>query len=184
MVSSKGGREVGARYPLSHKLYRLGWVLSWFLFARWTPRSWSRWRASLLRVFGADVDPSATVYGSCRIWDPRNLSMGPHSTLGPRVDCYSMDRVSIGAHAIVSQSATLCAGSHDIRSTALPLVTRPIVIGAQAWICAEAFLGPGVKVGDGAVLGARGVAFHDLESWTVYRGNPACRIKRRVLAEE
>jgi len=61
------------------------------------------------------------------------------------------------------------------------LITRPIVLGEKAWIAAEAFVGPGVTVGEGAVLGARGVAMRDLEPWTVYRGNPAQPVKMRKL---
>ena len=61
------------------------------------------------------------------------------------------------------------------------LTASPITIGAGAWIAAEAFVGPGVEVGEGAVLGARGVAFRSLEAWTVYGGNPAKAIKPRVL---
>jgi putative colanic acid biosynthesis acetyltransferase WcaF len=92
-----------------------------------------------------------------------------------------MAPIRIGAGAIVSQGAHLCAGSHDITSPVFQLTTRPISIGAKAWIAADAFVGPGVDVGEGAVLGARGVAFRSLEPWGVYAGNPAQRIKQRVM---
>ena len=58
-------------------------------------------------------------------------------------------------------------------------MTRPITIGEQAWVAAEAFVGPGVNVGCGAVLGARGVAVRNLEGWTVYAGNPARPVGKR-----
>jgi putative colanic acid biosynthesis acetyltransferase WcaF len=57
------------------------------------------------------------------------------------------------------------------------------VIEPQAWVAAEAFVGPGVTVGEGAVLGARGVAFKALEPWTVYAGNPAQPLKKRIIRE-
>jgi putative colanic acid biosynthesis acetyltransferase WcaF len=53
------------------------------------------------------------------------------------------------------------------------------VLGARSWVAAGAFVGPGVTLGEGAVLGARGVAFGDLEPWTVYIGNPAREIRKR-----
>jgi putative colanic acid biosynthesis acetyltransferase WcaF len=79
----------------------------------------------------------------------------------------------------VSQGAHLCTGSHDIVDPNFPLVTKPIIIEAYAWIAAEAFVGPGVTVGEGAVLGARGVTFRDLSPWTVYVGNPAKPVHQR-----
>ena len=87
--------------------------------------------------------------------------------------------VTIGERAIVSQGAHLCTGTHDISDPSFQLVVRPITIGAGAWIAAEAFVAPGVTCGAGAVLGARGVAFADLEPDFVYRGNPATKIKPR-----
>ena len=109
--------------------------------------------------------------------------MGEFSFLGPNVNCYSMDRITIGDYALVSQGAHLCAGSHDISDPSFQLISKPIVINSQAWVAAEAFVGPGVTVGKGAVLGARGVAFRSLDPWTVYAGNPAKPLKKRVLRE-
>lgn len=77
------------------------------------------------------------------------------------------------------QLVHLCTGSHDIQDSAFPLVARPIEIKANAWVAAEAFVGPGVEVGEGAVLGARGVAAKSLLPWTVYVGNPARPVGQR-----
>jgi putative colanic acid biosynthesis acetyltransferase WcaF len=52
-------------------------------------------------------------------------------------------------------------------------------IGAYSWIWARACVGPGVNVGEGAVLGLASVASRDLEAWAVYAGSPAVRIKER-----
>jgi putative colanic acid biosynthesis acetyltransferase WcaF len=130
-------------------------------------------------MFGARIDDGAHIYPSARIWDPRNLEMGPHSCLGPRVDCYTMAPIVVGAHAVVSQDACLCAGTHDIDDPDFQLLIRPISIGAHAWIAAGAFVGPGVTVGEGAVLGARAVAFTHLRDWSVYIGNPAIFLRAR-----
>nr|WP_281414114.1 hypothetical protein [Rhodoblastus sphagnicola] len=91
-----------------------------------------------------------------------------------------MAPITIGARAIISQCAFLCAGTHDIRDPSFPLIARPITIGDDVWIAAEAFVGPGVAVGCGCVLSARACAFSDTQSWTVYRGNPATPIGPRV----
>lgn len=169
----------GPSFSLRHRALRLSWSLAWMLLGRWTPVSLHAWRGFLLRCFGADIHPSARVYPSARIWYPPNLSMGAQACLGPQVNCYCMDRIELAASAMVSQGTTLCAGSHDVDDPYFQLVTRPIVIGRHAWIAAEAFVGPGVAVGDGAVLGARGVTVRDLAPHTIYAGNPARALRIR-----
>jgi putative colanic acid biosynthesis acetyltransferase WcaF len=171
--------EGGPSFPLRHRLFRAGWTLAWTLLARWTPPPFHRWRRFVLRAFGARVAPTARVYASARIWYPPNLAMGPHSSLGPGSVCYAMDRVEIGAFATISQGAQLCGGTHAVDCRHFQLVTRPIAIGDHARIAADAVVGPGVTVGEGAVLGARGVAFRDLAPWTIYAGNPARRLRTR-----
>jgi putative colanic acid biosynthesis acetyltransferase WcaF len=166
-------------FPLRHRLHRAAWQLAWLLLARWTPPPLHRWRIFLANCFGARIDPSAALYGSVRIWYPPNLSVGSRAALDRGVNCYSMGPIAIGERAVVSQGAFLCTGTHDIHGPDFQVEARPITIGARAWVCAEAFVGPGVSVGEGAVLAARGAAFRDLDPWTVYRGNPAVPEGRR-----
>lgn len=173
----------GATFTLRHRLIRLLWGLVWGLFAAWTPPPMRRWRRLLLVAFGADLHPTANVYGSVKVWYPPNLKMGPYSTMGPGVICYSMDRIEIGSYAVISQRAHLCCGTHDINNPDFQLYSRPIKIEPHAWICAEAFVGPGVIIGEGAVLSARGATFSDLDNWSVWRGNPAVRVKDRPRFE-
>lgn len=173
--------EGGATYPISHRLFRAVWGATWWLLASWTPPPMRGWRRFLLRLFGARIAPSAGVYGTAHIWYPPNLEVGPHAFIGPGAKIYCMANIHIGSYALVSQGAHLCSGTHDISDPNFQLITRPIVLGEKAWIAAEAFVGPGVTVGEGAVLGARGVAMRDLEPWTVYRGNPAQPVKMRKL---
>ncbi|MGJ3647037.1 putative colanic acid biosynthesis acetyltransferase [Sphingomonas sp. GlSt437] len=172
----------GPSFSLANRAYRAGWQLAWLLLARWTPPMLNGWRCWLLRLFGARIAPGAHVRSSAVIWAPANLIVEAGGSIGPGAIIYNMAPITIGARAIVSQRAHLCAGSHDIEDPHFQLVARPIVIGADAWVAAEAFVGPGVVVGEGAVLGARGCAFSDLDAWGVYGGNPAKLIRRRAKA--
>lgn len=184
MTSAQTDPLAGApSFSLRHRLHRVAWQAAWLLLARWTPPPLHRWRIFLANAFGAKIDSSAFLYGSARIWYPPNLTMARCATLGRGVDCYCMAPVEIGAYAVVSQRAFLCTGTHDIHGVAFELRTMPIVIGRQSWICAEAFVGPGVTVGEGAVLAARGAAFRDLAPWQVHRGNPAVAIGPRAHSE-
>ena len=107
--------------------------------------------------------------------------MEDHATLGPGVDCYNMATVTIGARAVISQKAVLCAGSHDVTDPNFQLIAKPIQIGADAWVATQAFVGPGAVVGERAVLGARAVLFGAADADGVYAGNPARRLKTRVI---
>lgn len=176
--------EGGASFALSHRTFRAVWTVAWILLARWTPPPLHPWRRLVLRAFGARLAPGVRVYASVRVWYPPNLEMGSCASLGPGVTCYAMDHITIGAYATVSQGAQICAGSHDVASPDFQLVTRPVTVGAYAWVAADAFVGPGVRIGEGAVLGARGVAFRDLDPWTIYAGNPARPLRPRAWAEE
>jgi putative colanic acid biosynthesis acetyltransferase WcaF len=137
------------------------------------------WRCLLLRLFGARIAERVIVHPSARIWGPWNLRMGPHSCLSPHVDCYSVDEIHIGAYATVSQYSFLCTASHDPDTPDMQLTTSPIVIGAHAWVAADAFVGPGVTIGEGAVVGARSTVLRNIGPWTIVAGTPARMIRKR-----
>lgn len=169
----------GPTFTLIDRGSRLAWSTCWLLFASWTPPAMRGWRRALLRLFGAKIHPTAIVRSSVRVWQPGNLVMGAHSSLGPGVICYNVAPIILGDFAIVSQRAHLCTGTHDVDRETFPLVARGITIGRGAWIAAEAFVGPGVDVGERAVLGARGVAVRPLEAGMIYVGNPARLVRPR-----
>jgi putative colanic acid biosynthesis acetyltransferase WcaF len=170
----------GPTFALGDRLRRFVWSVCWRLLGAWTPRPFHRWRRLVLLAFGARIDPTARVYGQTTIWWPPHLTVGRHAVIAPGVTCYNVVPVAISDFAVVSQGAHLCTGTHDVDDARFPLRARPIVIGAHAWVAAYAFVGPGVTVGEGAVLGARGVAFRDLDSWMIYAGNPARKLRERT----
>lgn len=173
--------EGGASFSLGNRLFRLGWMTAWLVLARFTPAPLHRWRGLVLRMFGARLGKGVRVHASAIIWNPRNLELGDHVLVGPGARLYNQGRITIGARSVISQGAHLCASSHDIRDRHFQLVLRPIRLGRQCWVAAEAFVGPGVEMGDHAVLGARGVLFDKAEPRGVYSGNPARLIKTRDI---
>ena len=94
------------------------------------------------------------------------------------------EKITIGNKANISHRAHLCAGTKDYEDKTLPLLTPLSIIKDNAWICTDAFVGPGVTVGEGAIVGARSVVVKDVESWTVVAGNPAKLIKKRNIRDK
>lgn len=163
------------------KMRRALWGMTWLLLYRPSPTPFHGWRRFLLRLFGARVGAAAHPYPAAWIWAPWNLEMGARSCLANGVDCYSVARVSLGAGAIVSHRAYLCSASYDFNDAGFSLMSGAIRIGDGAWIAAEAFVGPGVSVGDYGVAGARAVVVRDVAAGDVVGGNPARIIGKRVL---
>lgn len=167
-----------------HQIVRLLWTICWGVGARWIPRSMaSGWKRFLLRCFGAKIAKTAVVYSSAKVYYPANLTMDDYACLASDVNCYNVAPIHIGKFATISQGAFICTASHDITTPTHDLITAPISIFEQAWIGAEAFVGMGVSVNEGAVVGARAAVFKDVEPWSVVGGNPAKFIKKRIVKD-
>lgn len=171
--SEFGSKERARSFSWKILAFRLTWYTVWLLCAAWTPPQAHGWRRFLLNLFGAKISKGARVYHSAKIWYPPNLVMGKGAVLGRNVECYCMDQIVLEDYAEVAQHVHLVCGSHSVHTSDFQLITKPIRICSFAWVASGAFVGPGVTVGRGAVLGARGVAFEDLDEWGIYIGNPA-----------
>lgn len=167
------------------QMARLVWNIVWRLIFYPTPR-WTlhNWRRTVLSAFGAKLDKGSVVRPTSRIWAPWNLKMGPYSCLGDRVDCYCVAPIVIGGKVTVSQDAFLCSASHSTRTLTRELIAAPITIENHVWIAARAFIGPGVTIGEGAVVAACAVVVKDVEPWVIVAGNPAEVVKERELLED
>ena len=137
-----------------------------------------------------------------------NISIDDYSAIDDFVFIFARGPINIGKYAHISSftsiigkggmtledHACLCVGVRLITSTAdlegyhgsakTPVEYRKPITG-HIFICEDAFIGtntiimPGVKIGEGAVLAAGGIATKDLEPWTYYMGQPAKPIKER-----
>jgi putative colanic acid biosynthesis acetyltransferase WcaF len=177
MIDVKANRAA-LKWSLRIQMARVLWglVLPFFMFS---PRPLWAWRRLLLRLFRAKIGLDVHIYPSVRITMPWNLDIGEAAAVGDRVILYALGIITIGARTTVSQGAHICAGTHDIKDSSRPLLMAPIKLGKDAWICADAFIGPNVVVGDDAIVGARAVVMKDVLSGAIVAGNPARQIKSR-----
>ncbi|KAA3439603.1 WcaF family extracellular polysaccharide biosynthesis acetyltransferase [Rufibacter hautae] len=170
----------GPSFSFYNRFFRLVWQLTATLFFTYSPKQLHGWRSFLLRLFGAKVGRGVHVYPKVKIWAPWNLQLEDQCGIANGVILYSQGKIIIGRRAVVSQGAHLCTGTHDYTELGFPLVTKPIQVGDFAWVAAEAFVHPGVTIGEGCVIGARAVVTKDMPAWMVCSGHPCKPIKDRM----
>jgi putative colanic acid biosynthesis acetyltransferase WcaF len=171
------------KYSRRVQAARVCWGFGRLIF-RLIPRPMYGLRNVLLRLFGARVGRAVQISNTAVVYFPWELSIGDESAVGDYAYLYNLARLEIGERVTISHRAHLCGGTHDYRDPALPLVKARIEIGDDAWICADAFVGPQTSIGAGAVVGARAVVTKDVEPWAVVAGNPAQVIRTRQLNEQ
>jgi putative colanic acid biosynthesis acetyltransferase WcaF len=150
---------------------------------KWTPRPMWGWRRGVLRLFGAEVGRDVRIHPSARIAVPWNLQIGDEATVGDQAILYALGLITIGSQVTISQNAHLCAGTHNYRRSDMPLLKTPITIGAGAWVCADAFVGPGVIVGAFSIVGARAVVLKSIPGGVIVGGNPVRILRNRPPTE-
>lgn len=170
-----------APYPRSEYFRKAAWMLVQATVFRLVPARVSWFHPWLLGVFGARIGTGSKVRPSARVRHPWLFSMGEHSAIGDNVDVYNLGPIAIGSHTTISQNAHLCAGTHDYTKPHLPLVRASIAIGDGVWICADAFIGPGVCIGDNTLVAARSVVTKDTPISVIVGGNPARVLKERPM---
>ena len=156
---------------------QLWWAVQATIFA-WSPQVLYRWRAFLLRLFGAKIGKNVVIRPSVKITYPWKLTLGDYAWVGDEVNLYTLGEITIGAHSVISQKSYLCTGSHDHASQHFTINATPIVIGEKCWLATDVFVAPGVTIGDGAVVAAGAVVTRDVPAATVVGGVPARPIRR------
>jgi putative colanic acid biosynthesis acetyltransferase WcaF len=167
-------------YSTGEIILRVLWMFASLVY-RLSPRPCFGFRRWILRCFGAQIGAQVNLYPSSRIYYPWNLTIDEWSTVGEHALIYNLGHVRIGRKVTISHGVHLCAGTHDYSCLDFPMVKPPIIIQDQAWICADAFVGPGVTIGEGAVVGARAVVTKSVGAWDIVAGNPIQRIGQRKL---
>ena len=133
----------------------------------------SRWKAWILRAFGAKIGTRVVIRSRVNITMPWRLELGDDVWIGDDVMIQSLDRVTIASNCCVSQRSFLCTGSHDFSSEMFSLITKPIVVEERCWVGAQSFIGPGVTMKMGSRTLAGAVVIRNVEQGTAVAGVPA-----------
>jgi putative colanic acid biosynthesis acetyltransferase WcaF len=136
----------------------------------------------LLRLFGAEIGKNVKIRSSVKINYPWKVSIGDYSWIGEDVVLYALDKIKIGKHSVVSQKSHICTGSHDLLSKSFKLQTAPIIIQDHVWVQADVFIGLQSILSTGCVILSRSSYYgKTTEPWSIYVGNPAKFIKKRII---
>jgi len=135
----------------------------------------------LLRIFGAKVGKGLVIKPSVNIKYPWKLSIGNHVWIGEKVWIDNLDQVVIGDNCCISQDALLISGNHNYKKSGFDLIIGPIVLEDGVWIGAKSIVTLSTKCLSHSVLSAGSLLSSDMEAYTIYRGNPAIKIKERII---
>lgn len=175
--------DTTAAFPYSFNEYarRLLWELVQATLVRFSPRKAHGWRRFWLRRFGAQIASPSYTKNTTIVRHPWLLKLGLHSCIAEHVEIYNLGPITIGDHTVISQHAYICAGTHDYTKPNLPLQRPPITIGSGVWVCAGAFIGPSVTIGNNSIVGARAVVMKDVPPNVIVAGNPAQVVRERPM---
>jgi putative colanic acid biosynthesis acetyltransferase WcaF len=139
-------------------------------------------KVTMLRLFGARVGNGVVIKPHVRIKYPWRLIIGNHVWIGE--DCWidNLAQVTIGNSVCLSQGSFLLCGNHDFSKSTFDLMIGEIVLEDGVWIGAKSTVCPGVVCSSHAVLAVGSVATKNLEPYSIYQGNPAVKIKERILS--
>ena len=135
----------------------------------------------LLKLFGAKIGKAVMIKPSVNIKYPWNLTIKDNAWIGEDVWIDSLVSISIGESACISQGAYILTGNHNYKKTTFDLIVKEVVIEDGVWIGAKSVVCPGVICKSHSVLSVGSVATKNLESYSIYQGNPAIKIKDRLF---
>lgn len=130
----------------------------------------SKFRSSLLRLFGASVGQGVLIRQGTRIHFPWNLEIGDHCWIGEEVWFINHEQISIGSNVCVSQRSIICSGGHNYQSVSLEYAHKPVIIKDGAWICLDAKVLPGVTIGECSVVSAGEIVRKSLPDYSMLVG--------------
>lgn len=163
------------------KVKQVLWYFANVLFFLNPLNPFSRLKVFLLRLYGAKIGKGVVVKPGVNIKFPWKLIIGDYVWIGEKVWIDNLDGIEIKSNACLSQGAFLLCGSHNYKKSSFDLIVGEIVIEEGVWIGANAIVTGGLTCASHSVLTANSVATSNLDACGIYQGNPAVKIRERVI---
>ncbi len=137
----------------------------------------------LLKLFGANIGKGVNIKPGVNIKYPWLLEIGDHVWLGEKVWIDNLAKVVIGNNVCLSQGCMLLTGNHNYKKVTFDLITGPITLEDGVWIGTGAIVCPGIICRSHSILTVNSVATKEMESYAIYQGNPAKKVKERIIKD-
>ncbi|MDF1617246.1 DapH/DapD/GlmU-related protein [Petrocella sp. FN5] len=130
-------------------------------------------------VVGQDVNIEKNVF----FGKGRGISIGDRSGVG--INARIQGPLSIGKYVMMGPDVIIYTRNHNIQNISIPMMDsgetppKPVVIEDDVWIGARAIILPGIRIGQGAVIGAGAVVTKDVANYDIVGGVPAKIIGNR-----
>ena len=168
-------------YRPAGRIKSLVWYYTnvFFLINKWIPLS--SIKVAILKIFGASIGKGVVIKPGVNIKFPWFLTIGDYSWIGEDVWIDNLAEVKIGSNCCISQGAMLLCGNHNFKKSTFDLIVKPITLEDGVWIGAKTTVCPGVIAKSHSVLTVGSILSQDMEPYTIYRGNPATFVKKRII---
>lgn len=164
-------------------LVELVWqfVKIWFFLSPWP---WpSRFKAFLLRMFGAKVGRGLYLRPRVNIHFPWKLELGDYCWIGDRCEILNLEPVVFEDHVALAHDVYIAAASHNIKSKTMAYANAPIRIQRGTWVASRTVIGAGVTIGENCVIAAGSVVVKDVPRDSIVAPSPSVVIKKRELTQ-
>ena len=162
-------------------------LLLWYVINRWFFNTFMPYpnflKVLILKLFGTKTGKKIILKPYINIKYPWFLSIGDYVWIGENVWIDNLAKVEIGNNVCISQGAMLLCGNHNYKKSTFDLMVDEIKLEDGVWIGAQSVVCPGITCKSHSILTVASVATKDLEAYSIYQGNPAVKIKERIISE-
>ncbi len=139
-------------------------------------------------TIGKEVKITDGVFLHCGQYDKKirrgKIDIGDYTYIGPNCVLFGEGEIEIGSYCMIAPGTVITSQQHTFTRCDIPMRKQPsehakIVIEDDVWIGSNAVILPGIRIGQGSVIGAGAVVTKDIPPYSVAVGVPARVIKKR-----
>lgn len=137
-----------------------------------------------LKLFRNDIGNNVIYYPGVFIMPPKNITIGDNVDLAKDVLITTSGGVEIGERTLIGYSTKILTSNHNIPKGKQKIFSaghthKKVIIEKDVWIGSNCIILPGITVGEGSIIAAGSVVTKDVDSFSIYAGVPAKKIKER-----